>query len=77
MKRADAEDELSMRHGIQDLVRHIFSELNRLVGMAARAKPATLVSNVFGHHDDTCYPESSKKQFPITLPITTKGKDTL
>ena len=46
----DAEDELSMRDGIEDVVGDLFSERNRFIGMAtpdrgrgqARAKPAAL-----------------------------------
>ena len=38
----DAEDELSMRDGIEDVIRDVFPELNRFLRMAARAKPAAL-----------------------------------
>ena len=38
----DTEVELSMRDGIEDLVGDVFPELNRFLGMAARAKPAAL-----------------------------------
>ena len=38
----DAEDELSMRDGIEDVVGNVFPKLNRFLGMATRAKPAVL-----------------------------------
>ena len=37
----DAEDELSVRDGIEDVVGDVFPELNRFLGMTARAKPAS------------------------------------
>jgi len=36
----NAEDELSVRDGIEDVVGDVFPELNRLFGMTTRAKPA-------------------------------------
>jgi hypothetical protein len=38
----DAEDELSVRDGIEDVVGDVSPELNRYFGMAVRAKPAAL-----------------------------------
>ena len=38
----DAEDKLSMRHRVKDIVGNVLPELNRFLGMAAGAEPAAL-----------------------------------